>query len=788
MKKLLTILLSFFISITFGLQEIVLGRRFSISFLIGPLSFVAISCNSGKGIDTHLVAINYNDHIRPILNNKCIACHGGVKKLAGVSFLFEEEALSVSKNGNRIIIPGDAANSELIARVTHHDPNERMPMDEDPLTKEEIDILTRWIDQGAQWKDHWAFIPPEKKLPPAAEDEAWIKNAIDQFILARMDDEGLKPSEEADKPTLLRRVSLDLIGLPPSVQDRELFFNDNSPNAYDKLVDRLLASPRYGEHWTSMWLDLARYADSKGYEQDAHREIWKYRDWLIDAFNADMTFDEFTIQQLAGDLLPDASKDQIIATAFHRNTMNNDEGGTDDEEFRVAAVIDRVNTTWEVWQGISFGCVQCHSHPFDAFRHEEYYKYLSFFNNTADADLPTEEPVIDVYTKEEESKIALIKAWISENKGKPLMGAQLSKKETELDSIKGTSLPIMKELTGDDRRETNMFIRGNWLDKGKKVVSDVPASLPSLKTEEEPDRLVLAKWLVSGENPFTARVIANRIWAKLFGRGIVETLEDFGSQGSPPTHPEMLDWLALQFQDELGWRMKPLIKMMVTSATYKQSSKVTPEKFDKDPNNYLLSRASRIRLSAEQVRDQSLSVSGLLSEKMYGPSVKPYQPEGVWQVIYSGVNWENSEGEDAYRRGLYTYWRRTSPYPSMMSFDSPSREFCVNRRINTNTPLQALITLNDPVYIEAANALGNLTKRNGKTLDQRITNMFERTLLREPTEGEVEILKNVYVEASLNLAEDYDKTPMNLSLEALRTPMAVVANSLLNLDEFLTRQ
>ena len=581
---------------------------------------------------------------------------------------------------------------------------------------------------------------------------------------------------------------MDLIGLPPSERDRELFFNDNSPNAYDKLVDRLLASPRYGEHWTSMWLDLARYADSKGYEQDAHREIWKYRDWLIDAFNADMTFDEFTIQQLAGDLLPDASKDQIIATAFHRNTMNNDEGGTDDEEFRVAAVIDRVNTTWEVWQGISFGCVQCHSHPFDAFRHEEYYKYLSFFNNTADADLPTEEPVIDVYTKEEESKIALIKAWISENKGKPLMGAQLSKKETELDSIKGTSLPIMKELTGDDRRETNMFIRGNWLDKGKKVVSDVPASMPPLKTEEEPDRLVLAKWLVSGENPLTARVIANRIWAKLFGRGIVETLEDLGSQGSPPTHPELLDWLALQFQDELGWRMKPLIKMMVTSATYKQSSKVTPEKFDKDPNNYLLARASRIRLSAEQIRDQSLSVSGLLSEKMYGPSVKPYQPEGVWQVIYSGVNWENSEGEDAYRRGLYTYWRRTSPYPSMMSFDSPSREFCVNRRINTNTPLQALITLNDPVYIEAANALGNLTERNGKTLDQRITNMFERTLLREPTEGEVEILKNVYVEASLNLAEDYEKTPMNLSLEALRTPMAVVANSLLNLDEFLTRQ
>ncbi len=747
---------------------------------------IAISCDSGKGAKTASLTIDYNEHVRPILNNNCIACHGGVKKLAGVSFLFEEEALAESKNGNRVIIPGDAANSELIARVTHHDPDDRMPMDADPLTAEEINILTQWINEGAEWKDHWAFIPPESKSPPEVDNEKWVINPIDQFILARLEDEGLTPSPEADKATLLRRINLDITGLPPTKADCDLFLNDNSPEAYEKLVDRLLASPRFGEHWTSMWLDLARYADSKGYEKDAHREMWKYRDWLIDAFNADMPFDEFTIQQLAGDILPNPTNDQIIATAFHRNTMNNDEGGTDDEEFRVAAVIDRVNTTWEVWQGMSFGCVQCHSHPYDPFRHEEYYKFYSFFNQTADTDKPTDEPVIDVYTKEEESKIALIRSWISENKVNPHWGAQLSKKETELDSIKATTLPIMKELAGDERRETTIFNRGNWLDKGRKVESGVPASMPPMKQTEDLDRLALAKWLVSGENPLTARVTVNRIWARLFGRGIVETLEDFGSQGSPPIHPELLDWLALQFRGELDWRMKPLIKMMVSSSTYRQSSRVTPEKMEKDPNNYLLARAPRIRLSAEQIRDQALAVSGLLSDKIYGPSVKPFQPAGVWQVVYNGVNWEKSAGENAHRRGLYTYWRRTSPYPSMMSFDSPSREFCVNRRINTNTPLQALVTLNDPVYIEAANALASFSSEGN--LDQQITEVFERALQRKPTWTEVDILKNVYTEAAISLKESFEDSAGNNPGESLGTPMAVVANAILNLDEFLTRQ
>lgn len=749
---------------------------------------IIISCNDRNNSKSGFVTIDYNEHVRPIINNKCIACHGGVRQLAGVSFLFEDEALGISVNGNRIIVPGNAARSELIARVKHHDSNERMPMEEDPLSSEEIDILTKWINQGAKWKDHWAFIAPEPIDLPVVDNKAWIKNPIDQFTLMRMLEKGLTPSKKADKLTLLRRLSLDLIGLPPNDNDRDLFLNDKSSEAYEKLVDRLLASPRFGEHWTAMWLDLARYADSKGYEADRHREIWKYRDWLIDAFNQDIPFDQFTIDQIAGDLLVNPTKDQIIATAFHRNTMTNDEGGTDDEEFRVAAVIDRVNTTWSVWQGMTFDCVQCHSHPYDPFTHEEYYQFFSFFNNTADADLPTEEPVIDVYTKDQESRISLIKAWIRENTKNPAMAEKLSSKQIQLDTIKASTIPIMQALKDDGFRETHIFVKGNWLDKGGKVVSGVPASMPPLIAQNDPDRLAIAKWLISPDNPLTARVTVNRFWAKLFGRGIVDPLEDFGSQGSKPTHPKLLDWLALYFQEDLEWGMKSLLKTMVTSSTYMQSSIVTPEKLLKDPDNFWLARSPRIRLTAEQVRDQSLAVSNLLSEKMYGPSVKPYQPDGVWQVIYNEMNWELSEGEDAYRRGLYTYWRRTSPYPSMMSFDSPSRDVCINSRINTNTPIQALVTLNDPVYLEAANSLAGSINKNEQNIKQKIRDVFQRALIRVPTEAEVNLLENLHREAFSVMEQNSGNFQENYYNAELKTPMSIVANAILNLDEFLTRE
>ena len=766
----------------FRLKRFLNSILFKLLIVSWIILVVAISCQREQVEKIDLSAIDYNLHVRPIINKNCIVCHGGVKKSSGLSFLFREEALAVNKSGKRAIIPGDAANSEMIARIKNDDPEVRMPMDHDALSADEIVILTKWIDQGAEWKEHWAFLPPEETNIPEVENSDWVNNPIDNFVLMRLEDEGIAVSDEAEKATLIRRAALDITGVPPSIEEFNQFLNDKSENAYEKLIDRLLDKPAYGERWTAMWLDLARYADSKGYEADRHREIWKYRDWLIDAFNQDKPFDQFTIEQLAGDLLPNATKDQIIATAFHRNTMNNDEGGTSNEEYRVAAVIDRVNTTWEVWQGVTFSCVQCHSHPYDPIRHEEYYGFYSIFNNTADADLPSEAPVLEVYTKENEAKIDSIKNWIVEN-------GNTTRTKKQLANIKPTTLPIMEELKGDQQRETHVFRKGNWQDKGEKVERGVPASMPSL-VGENLDRLSVANWLVSDENPLTARVTVNRFWGEIFGRGLVETQEDFGSQGYPPSHPALLDWLALQFQNEQQWSMKALVKLMVTSATYKQSAVVTEAHLEKDAANYFLARASRTRLNAEQVRDQALAVSGLLSDKMFGPSVMPYQPDGVWQVVYNGGTWNLADGKNAHRKAIYTYWRRTSPYPSMMTFDSSSREYCVSRRINTNTPLQALVTLNDPVYIEAANALADLSESHSEIVDEQIKYAFKKALLRTPSTIEVDVMKNLYKEVKLDLnpKEEVKLEVASLNRELLKTPMSVVANAILNLDEFITRQ
>ena len=771
--------------------------------------FIVTACNSDIKNATAKGKIDFNHDIRPILNSKCISCHGGVKESGGLSFILREYALKKVKSGKFAIIPGKANLSEMMARIKSHDPEYRMPMNENPLTKQEIKTLEKWINQGAEWQNHWAFEKPMPQELPEVKEKDWIENPIDQFILARLEKENLQASEEADKITLIRRLSLDLIGLPPTLQEIEDFVNDTSPNTYVNLVDRLLASKHYGEHWAAMWMDLARYADSKGYEKDGHREMWKFRDWLIDAFNQNIGFDEFTVQLLAGDLLPEPTSENLIATAFHRNTMNNDEGGTIDEEYRMAAVIDRVNTTWEVWQGTTFSCVQCHSHPYDPFQHKEYYQFLSFFNNTEDADLPSEIPHMEVFTKEQERFIVQLEAKLKNHQSDPSKIKELKYVTYQIDSVKGSNLPIMTELKEEKKRETHVFLRGNRLDLGDLVQSDVPDLFPDLPEGVPANRLGMAKWIVDQNNPLTSRVAVNRFWARLFGKGIVETEEDFGSQGSPPTHPELLDWLALQFQKNLNWDMKALLKLIVTSATYKQSSLVSKELLEKDPANYLLARGARVRLTAEQVRDQTLHVSGLLSDHMFGKSVMPYQPAGVWQTVYSGSKWIESEGEDAYRRALYTYWRRTSPYPSMISFDSPSREVCVIRRISTNTPLQALVTLNDPVYIEAANALGKLMENEGETTIEKIEKGYELTLGRKPESQQINVLKELYDAAEKHMdsiskidvpvAEiseeegDYEESEYNvrhqqLSNISLESPLAYVANAMLNLNEFTTKQ
>jgi hypothetical protein len=884
--------------------------------------------------------IDFSTQVKPIINKHCISCHGGVKRNGDFSLLFREDALDTVESGKYAIIPGHPEDSEMIRRLTLTDPEERMPYKEDPLSREQIQILTQWIKEGAEWGDHWAYVAPKPVNVPKSKNllagfevspTEWAKNDIDYFILEKLTLQQLEPSAEAGKATLIRRVYLDLIGIPPTLEQAERFIRDDREVAFEKAVDELLASPHYGEKWAAWWLDLARYSDTKGYERDVGRNIWRYRDWVIKAFNDDKPFDEFTIEQLAGDLLPNPTDDQLIATAFHRNTMNNDEGGTEDEEFRIAALIDRVNTTWEVWQSTTMGCVQCHSHPYDPFVHGEYYKSLAFFNNTRDEDTEAEHPTLRTYREEDQKKLDDIRQWVQnhatpekeleisrflktlEPKYHPhnfdefvngelidtkwlgirhggsarLKNINLSGKtqllinywtDTDggsfeirkdkfdgeviaataipktkkrmtisipLQSIDGKhdlyfrfknptinpgrsvcaidwfafrddlpgkespgyfnnrqtfmellntdvdNTPVMIENNEDQYRTTYVFDRGNWLVKGKAVKPDVPHSLNALPTNAQRNRLGFALWLTSKENPLTSRSIVNRLWEQIFGQGLVETVEDFGTQGASPSHPELLDWLALRLVNDHQWSLKKLLKDIVMSATYRQDSRLGKGMFEKDPGNVLLARGPRVRLSAEQVRDQALAVSGLLSQKMYGKSVKPYQPEGVWNTVYNGETWVESEGEDRYRRALYTYSKRTSPYPSMLMFDGSSREVCVSRRIRTNTPLQALVTLNDPVFVEASIALAREMLNEGKTTDEKIASGYYRITFQQVSDDKlmplIELYNSALNEYSTNTEEAMKLVRQNDAIPELAA-MTLVANALLNIDEVMTKE
>jgi len=706
--------------------------------------------------NSHGSKVDFNADVRPILNKNCLACHGGVKQQSDLSFLFVKEAFEPAKSGKRAIVPGSPRRSEMIKRIKSTDPDVMMPPDREQLTDEEIEILTRWIDQGAKVENHWAYKMPNLDLKD---------KSIDYFIDEKLKSEDLSFSKEASKASLLRRVSLDLTGLPPTHEEATAFLNNEGDQAYEKLVDRLLDSDHFGERWTAMWLDLARYADSQGYQKDLIRkEIWRYRDWLINAFNKDMPFDQFTVEQLAGDLLDNPEENQILATAFHRNTMTNDEGGTDDEEYRVAAVIDRVNTTFEVWQGTTISCVQCHSHPYDPIRHTEFYELYAYFNNTADADLSSDIPKKVLFSPAQRTHREQMRLELQE------LGDSLSEefqtRMTDFIAVQPGAVQIMEELPSDSSRLTRVFERGNWLAHGDTVVADTPDFLPP--SEYSKDRLGLAQWLVDGKNPLTSRVIVNRFWEQIFGNGLVYTLEDFGTQGIKPTHPELLDYLALRFQDEHQWSIKSLLKEMVMSKTYRQSSEISDDLYEKDRYNYLLARGPRHRLSAESIRDQALAISGLLNRKVYGPSVMPYQPEGVWNVIRHVDRWKTGLDGDQHRRGLYTFWRRVSPYPSMMSFDVPSREVCVSRRIRTNTPLQALVTMNDPVFVEASEALADrMRTEGGEDIEDQIDHGYFLALMEKPDDGKKQELLKLYHDT-------------NESME-------LVANVILNLDEVIMK-
>lgn len=816
--------------------------------------------------------IDFRRDVEPVLRARCHACHGAQMQTNGLRLDQREAALGGSLSGP-VIKPGDSAGSPLIQRVSSEKETFRMPPTGPPLTAQEIETLRSWIDQGALWpggetasppppaaapvKIHWAYRPIDKPRTPSVRNPAWVRNPVDAFVLARLEAEGVTPSAEASRNTLIRRLSLDLTGLPPEPEEVEAFLTDNRPDAYERLVDRLLASPHYGEKWARHWLDLAHYADSDGYEKDRVRPYaWRYRHWVIEALNRDLPFDQFTIEQMAGDLLPDATTEERVATGFFRNTLTNREAGVDREEARFEQVINRTNTFGTVWLGLTVGCAQCHNHKFDPLSQKEYYQLFAFFDGAMETDIDAPVPgEIGPYLKElpeyekkrtvllEEYEVPALEAeWEGFLQGaladpgkshewdfaltsmKAMLdhaerilqtppekrtarqkrglteyfisspGPSIGRDKTKLDGLKelrkklralDDAFPSLSEaqlMAADPLYEgTHIRVRGDWRRKGLEVEPGTPSVLPPLPAGGPPTRLTLARWLVSPENPLAARVTVNRIWQELFGRGLVFTSDDFGVQGETPSHPELLDWLAAEFRDQ-GWSMKRIIRRIVTSATYRQSSHARPELLERDPENELLARQSRLRLPAELVRDSALAASGLLDPRIGGPSVRPPQPKGIAELGYANsVKWEESEGRDRYRRGLYIHFQRTTPYPQLMTFDAPDSNVSCTRRARSNTPLQALNLLNDPVFFEAAEALAwRIEREAAGDFDQRLDRAFQLCLAREPSLGERRRLK-----------EYFDRQTAILEKEGANgafTAWAGLARVLLNLDEFITRE
>jgi len=964
--------------------------------------------------------VSFNKDVRPILSDRCYACHGPDSAARKSKLRLDRE-----EDSRLGIVPGSPEKSEVYQRITSTNKMKRMPpayLGHQPLSQGETDILRRWIGQGAKYEPHWSLIPPRRPLTPPGE------HPIDALVRAHLHREGLSLSPEAGRRTLIRRVSLDLTGLPPTPAEVDAFLADSSPGAYERVVDRLLASPRYAERMTIRWLDAARYADTNGYQSDGPRDMWRWRDWVLDAFNSNMPFDRFTIEQIAGDLLPNATLSQKIATGFHRNHSTSAEGGIVDEEFRVQYVADRTETTSTVWLGLTTGCARCHDHKYDPIRQKDFYQLFAFFNNVPERgfvyNFGNEEPYIKAPLPEQQAKLddfdrritaarqrvaqlepqaraaqarwekrvpKLTEEWtitdglqlrapqlesfdgsrivdfdnqaaqfsfhdaytfsawikpacgdcailsrgedyfegqghflhlvngklrfhatyrwtdlamrletvqpvnlnewqhvsvtydgsmkashvrvyingvqqklnilfdqpiwpldtkepfrIGAGGGKRFTGdirdvriytrdlteeeigvitlltdkaradrlrmwflevyapqdvkqarAQLASLESERAKYLKTVPTVMVMAELDTRRKTYLLKRGAYDAPGEEVQPAVPAVLPQLKSDWPRNRLGLAQWIVSRENPLTARVTVNRYWQMLFGTGLVKTVEDFGSQGEWPVHPELLDWLAVEFMDS-GWNVKHILKTIVMSATYRQSSSVSPALLQRDPENRLLARGPRMRLAAEMVRDQALFVSGLLVEKIGGPSVKPYQPPGLWQELFGGKGYEQDKGEGLWRRSLYTYWKRTVAPPNMINFDSPTREVCLVRETRTNTPLQALTLMNDIVYVEAARKLAERVFRSSPNDETRISNAFRLVLDRPPKPAESSAFNKAlrqfqsYYASHPDDAQKYLKTGESPRDTTIGQPdlaaWAAVSSLLLNLDETVTKE
>lgn len=807
--------------------------------------------------------IEFGRDILPLLSDNCFHCHGPDAAHRKADLRLDDEAAAKElRAGSAAIFPGDSGRSELIRRIATKDPDEVMPPpgSNKELSPEQIALLTRWIDEGAEWGDHWAFAPLKKPVPPpAARSNYPARNAIDLFIQARLEREGLHPSPEADRRTLMRRASLDLTGLPPTAEEVEHFAADHSAEAYERMVERLLSSPRYGERMAWDWMEAARYADSNGYQGDGERTMWPWRDWVVKAFNDNMPYDEFTVWQLAGDLLPGATLEQKLATGFLRNHPINGEGGRIPEENRIEYVMDMAETTGTVWLGLTFNCARCHDHRFDPISHEDYFSLFAFFNQTpvtGGGGNPQTPPVVDASSPEQHARVAeaerafkeraaeleLVEKEVfpreeglkaGESEAVAEVGQQIrdflnrepaARDLFQLDMIERefrTRKPdyaeavrvltearkyrdavnrevvrvmVMEEM--EKPRET-FILRGGFYDKpGDKVSARTPSQLPPMREDEPRNRLGLARWLVSPENQLTARVTVNRFWQMFFGAGLVKTSEDFGVQGQFPAHPELLDWLAVEFM-ESGWDVKKLVKLIVTSHAYRQSSKASLETRERDPENRLLARGPRYRMPSWMIRDQALAASGLLSGQVGGAPVKPYQPDGVWEeATFGEKKYRRDEGEALYRRSLYVFWRRIVG-PTLF-FDTPSRMVCTVKPSRNNTPLHALSTLNDTTYVEAARALAERVMLTAEASPERAKLIFEEVLGRPPgpeelaalwsgQERALEEFKRHPEEAKALLA--VGDAPRRESFGAAEhAAWTAVALAVLNSDEALTKE
>jgi hypothetical protein len=805
--------------------------------------------------------VDFSRDILPILSDNCFRCHGPDARARKASLRLDtaDDAL---RRQDPVIVPGQSAESELYLRITSDDESEVMPPPQSnrKLTPAQVELLKTWIDAGASWGRHWALEPPRDQAPPPVQRSDWPKNGIDRFILERLEREGLAPSPEASREALCRRLALDLTGLPPAPEDVDALVADPSPAAYERLVDRLLASPAYGERMSWEWLDAARYADSNGYQGDQDRTMWPWRDWVITTLNANRPFDQFTLEQLAGDLLPGATRDQKLATAFCRNHMINGEGGRIAEENRVDYVMDTTETVGTVWLGLTFNCCRCHDHKFDPLQQRDYYSLFAFFNQTpvtGSGGNPQTPPVLDLATAAEVARQAAadtaLKAAVKEVASteqslfphaegkqasdsprasvlKPEIVALLSmaperrsraqverlasfweaadaayadllKKQVAAIDARGraaqaiTRVMVMADMP--EPRPTFLLTRGSYEKPAQKVDAAVPGVLPPLASDASPNRLGLARWLVAPSNPLTARVTVNRVWQRFFGTGLVKTPEDFGVQGERPSHPELLDWLAVEFVRS-GWDPKALDRLIVTSATYRQSARVAPRLVERDPENRLLARGPRFRMPAWMLRDQALAASGLLVTHLGGPPVKAYQPEGVWEeATFGNKRYQQDHGAALYRRSVYTFWRRIIGPTEF--FDNAARQTCVVKPGRTNSPLHALLTLNDATYVEAARALAERVLREaGPAPEARIERAFRLVVARKPTAAERDVLlaslgrirgqftRNPKAAlAHLKVGE----SPRDERLDPLEHAVyTVLAEAILNLDEALTKE